>query len=220
MALKRLNERASQSELRFVPRNLSAKDAGLWDGNAVLDELRLNVAQLLRDPLGASRTVEVAVDLYQLAPELAGAQDDLPEAYLAGTVGLMHINAGVLARGHLSAIATAACARCLEPVAAPLAFELEEVYAPTLDIVTGKSVTPEEEDQALWIDEHHILDLSEVLRQNTLIAMPLQVLCSQDCRGLCPSCGQNLNLGSCACQAETDPRWAVLTDLLKNTNQN
>ncbi len=184
----------------------------------MLDELRFNVAQLLRDALGVSRIVEVAVDLYLLAPELASAQDELPAADLVGTVRLMHINAGILARGRLSVIATVACARCLEPVAVPLAFELEEVYTPTLDIVTGKSVTPEEEDQALWIDEHHILDLTEVLRQNALIAMPLQVLCGQDCRGLCPSCGQNLNLGSCACQAETDPRWDVLADHLKNMN--
>lgn len=184
----------------------------------MLDELRFNVAQLLRDSVGASRTADVVVDPYVLAPELASGQEDLPAADLVGTVRLMHINAGILARGRFSVTVTVACARCLEPVAAPLAFDLEEVYTPTLDIVTGKSVTPEEEDQALWIDEHHILDLSEVLRQNALIAMPLQVLCSQDCRGLCPSCGQNLNRGSCACQGETDPRWDALADLLKNTN--
>lgn len=184
----------------------------------MLDELKFNVAQLLRDPLGASRTADIAVDLYLLTPELADGQEDLPEATLAGTVRLMHINAGILARGHLAATATVACARCLEPVAVMLGFDLEEVYTPTLDIVTGKTVTPEEEDQALWIDERHILDLAEVLRQDTLIAMPQHVLCREDCRGLCPSCGQNLNQGSCACQADIDPRWDALADLLKNSN--
>lgn len=186
----------------------------------MFDELKFNVAQLLRDPLGASRVADVAVDLYQLAPELVAGQEDLPEAILQGTLRLMHTNAGILVRGRLTATATAACARCLEPVAVPLAFEVEEVYVPTIDIVTGKSVTPDEEDRALWIDEHHILDLAEVLRQNVLITMPLNVLCRDDCRGLCPSCGQNLNQASCTCQAEIDPRWDILADLLKHTNQN
>lgn len=186
----------------------------------VFNELTFNVAQLLRDPLGASRTVDISVDLYQLVPELALGQQDVPEAALQGSARLMHTNAGILARGRFAATVTAACARCLEPVAVPLTFDLEEVYVPTIDILTGKSVVPTEEDQALWIDERHILDLAEVLRQDVLITMPLQVLCQDGCRGLCPSCGQNLNQGSCACQAEIDPRWAALADLLKNTNQN
>lgn len=186
----------------------------------MLDELKFNVAQLLRDPLGASRVAEVAVDLYRLAPELATGQDEHPETTLLGSVRLMHTNAGILTRGRMSAVATIACSRCLEPVAVPLAFEVEEVYTPTLDIITGKSITPTEEDRALWIDEHHILDLAEVLRQDVLVTLPLHVLCRQDCRGLCPSCGQNLNQGSCACQIEGDPRWDALAGLLKNMNQN
>lgn len=186
----------------------------------MFNELKFNVAQLLRDPLGASRTADIAVALYQLVPELVAEQEAEPEAVLQGSVRLMHTNAGILARGRFAATATMACARCLEPVETPLAFGLEEVYVPTIDIITGKSVTPTEEDQALWINERHILDLAEVLRQNVLITVPLQVLCQDDCRGLCPSCGQNLNQGSCACQAEMDPRWAALADLLKNTNQN
>ncbi len=186
----------------------------------MLNELKFNVAQLLRDPLGASRTADIEIDLYQLVPELAAGQEDAPAATLRGAVRLMHTNAGILTRGHFAAIAPMACARCLEPVAVPLAFNLEEVYVPTIDIVTGKSIAPTEEDAALWIDEHHILDLAEVLRQDVLITIPLQALCQDGCRGLCPSCGQNLNQGSCTCQAETDPRWAALADLLKNTNQN
>lgn len=194
--------------------------AGRFGINIVFDELKFNVAQLLRDPPGASRVADVAVDLYQLVPELVAGQENLPEAILQGPVRLMHTNAGILVRGRVATTATAACSRCLEPVAVPLAFEVEEVYAPTIDIVTGKSVTPDEEDRALWIDARHILDLAEVLRQDVLLTMPLNVLCRDDCRGLCPMCGQNLNQASCTCQAETDPRWDILTDLLKHMNQN
>jgi uncharacterized protein len=106
------------------------------------------------------------------------------------------------------------CARCLEPVAVPLEVSVEEVFSPTIDIFTGKSVTPEEEDRALWIDEHHILDLSEVVRQDVLLAAPISVTCRTDCRGLCPNCGQDLNQGKCGCEPEPDPRWGPLLKLL------
>ena len=127
---------------------------------------------------------------------------------------MMHINAGVLVQGSLNTETVQACARCLEPVVVPLSVEMEEVFYPTIDILTGKGITPEEEDRALWIDEHHVLDLSEVLRQDILVALPVHILCKSDCRGLCPTCGQNLNDGPCDCEKEPDARWGPLVDLL------
>jgi uncharacterized protein len=126
----------------------------------------------------------------------------------------MHTTDGVLVQGHLAAQVSIPCVRCLEPVLVSLDVELEETFAATIDLVTGLAVQPEEEDRALWIDEHHILDLAEVLRQNVLIAIPPHVLCRNDCKGLCPTCGQNLNLGPCDCRPEIDPRWAALAALL------
>jgi uncharacterized protein len=179
----------------------------------VVDSLTFNVAQLLRDTVGASRNVEAAAELGQLAPEIEGAGGSV----LSGPVRLMHTNAGILVYGRLQAQITVACARCLEPVTVPLAVTVEEVFTPTIDILTGKSVAPEEEDQALWIDEHHILDLSEVTRQGVLLAVPMSTVCREDCRGLCPTCGQNLNQAQCACEPEPDPRWGPLLELLDQT---
>jgi uncharacterized protein len=179
----------------------------------VIDELNFNVAQLLRDPIGASRRVDVVVDLHELAPELSDAEH---ADELQGAVRLMHINDGILVQGQLDGTATLACARCLELVEVPLEVEIEEVFKPTIDLLTGHSVTPEEEDRALWIDEHHVLDLTEVVRQDALLAAPLNAVCREDCRGLCPTCGKNLNEGPCDCEPEPDPRWGPLTDLLKN----
>ena len=125
----------------------------------------------------------------------------------------MHTIEGILVQGDLQGKALLECVRCLEPVMVPLEIALEETFAPTLDILTGQIVEPDEEDQALWINERHILDLSEVLRQNVLVALPLHVLCRPDCCGLCSTCGKNLNEGPCECQVESDPRWAVLRDL-------
>jgi len=179
----------------------------------VIDNLIFNVAQLLKDPVGATRTGDVAVELGHLTPDLKQAED-APEAVLSGSVRLMRIDNGILAQGTLHAQVALPCARCLDPVSVPLDIELEEIFVPTINIVTGKSIAPEEEDQALWIDEKHILDLHEVLRQAVMLASPIHTLCQEDCRGLCATCGQNLNEGPCDCQPEPDPRWAALAALL------
>jgi uncharacterized protein len=182
----------------------------------VVDSLTFNVAQLLRDTVGAYRSVDVAVELGELAPELTEASD----ALLSGPVRLMHTNTGILVLGRLQAQLQMNCARCLEPVEVPLEVPVEEVFTPTIDILTGKSITPEEEDRALWIDEHHLLDLSEVTRQGVLLAVPMGVTCREDCRGLCSNCGQNFNEGQCNCEPEPDPRWGPLLDLLDQTKSN
>lgn len=181
------------------------------------DSLSFNVAQLLRDPVGTSRHVDVSAELGHLAPELSGLSDEgeVSTAQISGPVRMMHINDGVLVQGKLNVRTTLACARCLEPVAVEFQFDLEEVYKPTVDLASGKVIIPEEEDRALWIDDHHILDLTEVLRQDVLIAQPLHVVCREECRGLCPTCGRNLNEGACGCPPEADPRWSALADLLK-----
>ncbi len=181
---------------------------------AVIDNLTFNVAQLLKEPIGATRDGEVVASLRRLVPDLAQTED-APDTTLTGSVRLMHVSEGVLVQGTLHVEATMPCARCLEPVTVLLQVELEEVFVPTVSIATGRPITPEEDDQALWISENHILDLREVLRQDVLLAQPVQVLCRPDCRGLCPICGQNLNQGACSCQPEPDPRWAALTALLE-----
>ena len=202
---------------------------------AVIDNLTFNVAQLLKEPIGATRNGQVVAGLFGLLPELeqtapaAHREQDTPvspkldatmreqagEPVLTGPVRLMHTQGGVLVQGRLYALATLSCSRCLELVSVPLDVELEEIFTPTIDILTGRPVKSEEEDRALWIDDRHLLDLGEVLRQDVLVALPMHVVCREECRGLCPVCGQNLNQGSCGCTPEPDARWAALLDLLK-----
>jgi uncharacterized protein len=199
---------------------------------AVVDNLTFNVAQLLKEPIGATRNGQVVAGLFGLLPELGqmgaapyperealvppeGVGQQAGEPVLTGPVRLMHTQGGVLVQGKLHAQATLSCSRCLEPVAVPLDVELEEIFASTIDVLTGRPVQSDEEDRALWIDDRHLLDLGEVLRQDVLLALPTHVLCREECRGLCPVCGQNLNQGSCSCTPEPDARWAALLDLLK-----
>jgi len=58
-----------------------------------------------------------------------------------------------------------------------------------------------------------VLDLSETVREELILSVPEYVLCRDDCRGLCPGCGQDLNVGSSACRPSTDPRWGPLEGL-------
>ena len=73
---------------------------------------------------------------------------------------------------------------------------------------------PDDEDP-FFIDDNHLLDVGELLREYALLALPMQPLCKRDCKGLCPTCGADLNAGDCDCRAdEGDDRFDVLKSLL------
>jgi uncharacterized protein len=94
---------------------------------------------------------------------------------------------------------------------------LEEEFYPATEIGDAPmdSVAEEDRDEALLIDDRHILDLSEVMRQELMLASSEEALCQADCAGLCPQCGGNRNAGECQCvEAPIDPRWATLQTLL------
>jgi uncharacterized protein len=169
--------------------------------------LQFNVAQLLKQQSGARRVYDVdAADVPPLDDELKVV------APFRGQVRFTRIGDGILVTGELETSVELECSRCLSTFEAPVEFEIEEEFRPTLDITTGAWLPQEPgQDEATLIDEHHILDLAEVVRQDMLLSLPPSPLCRPDCRGLCPHCGQNWNEGSCDCHAEAiDPRWAAL----------
>ena len=62
--------------------------------------------------------------------------------------------------------------------------------------------------------EEGVLDLTELVRTDFLLELPTKVLCREDCQGLCPQCGKNLNFDSCQCKKQSiDPRWEVLSEM-------
>jgi uncharacterized protein len=168
-----------------------------------------NVSQLLKAHSGVSRRYEVEADIEGLDEELK------PRDLLRGEVLLMRTSQGILVTAHLRTVVELTCDRCLEPFTVPVEIDLEEEFRPTVDIGTGASLpVVVEEDGAGLINGHHILDLTEVVRQALLLTIPMHPLCRPDCAGLCPECGQNLNEGSCQCQPRVeDPRWAALKEL-------
>lgn len=73
---------------------------------------------------------------------------------------------------------------------------------------------PEDGDEVVLMPEGSSeLDLTGKVRETLILALPIRFLCSEDCAGLCPGCGADLNRDSCSCERETDPRWAALNEL-------
>jgi uncharacterized protein len=117
-------------------------------------------------------------------------------------------------RGRLSAGLELQCARCLEPLRQDVKRDFELLYRP-LGADAGRdelSVTDAEAEIGYYQGEGLLLE--DVLREQVLLALPLKVTCREDCKGLCPQCGKNLNQEQCSCSTEVeDPRWAALKDV-------
>ena len=172
-----------------------------------------NVAQLLKGPTGAERRYGVSEEIRGLDPDLE------PTSPLVGTLKLMRTSQGILVTGRLRTTLQMTCHRCLEPMVGEVELELEEEFYPLTHFGEASldEVPEEDYDEALLIDEHHVLDLTEVVRQGLWLSVPMEAICRPDCAGLCPRCGGNRNLGECLCdEAEVDPRWAVLQTLLSD----
>ena len=173
-------------------------------------DLRINVAQLLKGPTGAVRRSHLSEDV-------RGIDEDLDiQAPLTGPATLIRTADGVLVTASLETIVELECRRCLVRFPTTVQLEIEEEFRPSVDISTGaKLPVLETEDDATTIDEQHILDLTEVVRQAIFLTLPMNPLCTKECAGLCSVCGQNLNEGHCHCAIDTvDPRLEVLKQLL------
>ena len=95
---------------------------------------------------------------------------------------------------------------------------MDDVFLPSVDIATGARLRYHENDtdaDVTSIDEQHVLDLSDTLRQYRLAAIPMAPLCREDCKGICPECGTDLNETTCSCERFQDQRWTVLRKLLE-----
>ncbi len=106
------------------------------------------------------------------------------------------------------------CARCCREFPRKLEFPLAYTLVESL-----ANQDAQEEDGFLLLEEGR-LDLSEVVRSQLLVEMPYRFLCRNDCKGLCPKCGCDLNVERCSCAtSETDSRWAVLNGFFDDENE-
>ena len=107
------------------------------------------------------------------------------------------------------------CDRCLEPVACNVDEQLELFYIPSFAPGALKDETElREEDLTVSFYREDTINLDDVVREQIELALPMSTLCGEDCRGLCPECGSNLNRDHCSCSAKVaDLRFAALSDL-------
>jgi uncharacterized protein len=169
-----------------------------------------NVAQLLKANVGSDlrTTFEDELDLNNDETQIIGP--------VVGEVRFQRTNQGILATGTLDATVRQQCVRCLDECDSSLHLSFSDLYMPTIEVVSGHPMPKFTEEDAFSIDAHHHLDLSEALRQQIILALPMQPLCSEDCQGLCPTCGINRNHATCACVDESDVRWSALSNLALN----
>ena len=107
-----------------------------------------------------------------------------------------------------------ACSRCVEPFRMPVELEFDQRYLPHSEASSEEETQVEEDDLETSYYREGKIDLDELLREQFYLALPMKPLCQEDCRGLCPLCGTNLNTGTCACApAWEDPRLAALKEL-------
>jgi uncharacterized protein len=108
------------------------------------------------------------------------------------------------------------CSRCLEPFRLPLDAAFEMRYLPSSEASTEPEREMADEDLETSYYRDDQIDLNDLLREQFYLALPMKPLCSEECRGLCPQCGTNLNEGSCDCAPRwEDPRLAALRTLGK-----
>ena len=121
-------------------------------------------------------------------------------------------------KGRIRAEVELSCDRCLRPVAAPLEVEFEESFVSSAtDDRTGEEKELGREDLHIAFYEGDSIDVDELVREQVLLALPTRFVCREDCKGLCPTCGADLNAESCDCpRGEIDPRWAALAKLKDN----
>lgn len=172
-------------------------------------ELQFNVAQLLKENTGARRTYPISTSA------ITHLADFELVAPLVGQVEFLRTGQDILVEGTFEATIEKACGRCLAPFTASVAVEIEEIFYPSLDLISGNPLPPPPDaDEANRIDEQHILDLYEVVRQALLLDSESVRYCRPDCKGLCPHCGRDKNVDSCTCEDEAvDARWAGLLSI-------
>jgi uncharacterized protein len=125
-------------------------------------------------------------------------------------------------KGRVQATLELTCGRCAEAFPWPVDAEIDLTYVP--QPTGGATTKPDdevelsEEDLTTAYYRDHVLDFAEMLREQFYLAMPMRPLCREDCKGLCPHCGTNLNVATCECDVRwQDPRLAGLQSLLRNT---
>jgi uncharacterized protein len=135
--------------------------------------------------------------------------------HAAGTAELLaHSEGEVRIQGKYSVEMTAECDRCLGRARFPLETSFDLYYRPMSAIARDEEVEIDEGETEIGFYQHGGLELEDIIREQVLLSLPMQRVCSDVCKGICPVCGKNRNETTCDCQVKsTDDRWGALRNL-------
>ena len=162
--------------------------------------MRLNLQNIIHVP-GACLPFEFSMDLSK--EEFFGNYPVTRPVQVEGRV--KNIAGMLVLEGEATTLLDCVCDRCMEP------FQKEKtvrLYALPAESLEG------EEDEDMVLLEDGELDVGDLAYTAFVLDMDTKYLCSEDCKGLCPGCGVNLNREACRCRKPVDPRWAALEQLL------
>lgn len=153
---------------------------------------------------------------FRLAPDeidLEGEDAKLKRAARVKGKAVKHI-AQTDVEGVISAELELECTRCLQTIDRNFEIPFKAAFVPPENYTQAKEAELNAEDLDVSIIEGNEIDLTELVREQILLNLPVQVFCKEDCKGLCEKCGANRNLINCKCsEKEIDPRWAALKNL-------
>jgi uncharacterized protein len=154
--------------------------------------------------------LDLGPDYRQIAPVTTSGRVDIVEEHH----GKHKIIQDIRIKGRLATRLETSCARCLEPLTQDVTREFDLLYRPQgTDAGKDEMSVTEAEAEISYYEGAGIL-LDDVVREQILLAVPLKLTCRDDCKGLCPHCGKNLNQETCSCAVvEEEPRWAALKDI-------
>jgi len=152
--------------------------------------------------------------IFSISENVAQTEDFACIGPAVGELQVENIGSLLLHRGELRATLRLACVRCLGACECPSTITIEGEFS------TGQTepdvATMDRDDPSASAMHDLFLDVSELVRQQILVNVPIASICREDCRGICTGCGQNLNEKDCDCAVEpADSPWAKLGDLLQ-----
>ncbi len=163
--------------------------------------MRLDMREIINVP-GASAAFDFEPDL---SDAVTGSVRGIKQARAAGRI---QNSAGVLVlSADIDAVLECTCARCLKDFERPVHMHVENTLSDRAE---------DEENPDIYVFEGDDVDADDVIASDFILDLDERLLCSEDCRGLCQKCGADLNDGPCNCKKETDPRLAVLGQLLED----
>ena len=158
---------------------------------------------MLESDLGTSTEVELDYPSVEI--------DDVSLTPLTGSFQIIRSSKGLYITGELYSSTETECARCLENVKLPLSIKIDDLfYYPASTAPPGE----------FGVGKDGFVDLNPLVRQLSLLEIPMKPFCRSDCKGLCAHCGNNLNFDNCECETDNiDPRLESLRPLLDSQTE-